>query len=127
MPKKKYIGVKLTLERQESVRSHIQAHSLVERLNNHALGLLKRPMSDSQVRTALGLLKKVLPDLQSVEISTGENDKRFVIVAVAQDGSIEKWANEYGYQRLNREEVVVDGEFKEVNEETVRLLRPKSK
>jgi hypothetical protein len=49
-------------------REKIQTSQLVNRLTGHALGELKIEMSDSQVRAALGLLKKTLPDLKQTEI-----------------------------------------------------------
>lgn len=48
----------------EEARSKIQTTQLINRLQNHALG--KVEMTDSQVRATAILLKKKLPDLQSV-------------------------------------------------------------
>ncbi|HEX3884763.1 MAG TPA: hypothetical protein VHW66_19070 [Stellaceae bacterium] len=51
----------------EFTRERIQTTQLVNRLTGHALGRVK--MTASQVVAGLGLLKKSLPDLKSVEIS----------------------------------------------------------
>ncbi|WP_119392730.1 hypothetical protein [Taklimakanibacter lacteus] len=48
-------------------RAKIMASGIVEALVEHALG--KRYMSYTQVRAALGLLKKVLPDLSTVVVA----------------------------------------------------------
>lgn len=51
----------------ESHRVKIQNSNILNALIEHAEG--RREMSASQVTAGLGLLKKVLPDLQSVELS----------------------------------------------------------
>lgn len=51
-------------------RLKIQNSNILNALIEHTLGL--REMKPSQVTSGLGLLKKVLPDLQSTEL-TGEN------------------------------------------------------
>ena len=53
---------------QDDVRAKIQASQLINVLTNHALGkkLLEK---DSQVNAALGLLRKVVPDLAAMEIT----------------------------------------------------------
>lgn len=51
----------------ETVRNKIRAGLLVQRLRDHALG--KLDMSKTQVTAALGLLKKTLPDLSSVDMA----------------------------------------------------------
>jgi hypothetical protein len=51
------------------VREKIRASQLVNRLEDHVLGEVE--MSGTQVTAALGLLKKIIPDLsaQQVELS----------------------------------------------------------
>ena len=51
----------------EETRQKIQAIQLINRLQNHALK--DATMSDSQIKAALGLLKKSVPDLANVEVS----------------------------------------------------------
>lgn len=66
-------GVVLTEEHRDKIRkSNILTH-LIE----HVEG--QREMSGSQVQAGLGLLKKALPDLSSVEIS-GDEDNPLQIV-----------------------------------------------
>ena len=75
------MAARIRLQHQDEVRARIQASQLVNRLTNHALGKLKKKgMDASQVTAALGLLKKCLPDLNSVEHSGpngGEIDIKF--------------------------------------------------
>jgi hypothetical protein len=49
-------------------RAKIQNSNILNALIEHAEG--NREMSSTQVTAALGLLKKALPDLQSVEIGS---------------------------------------------------------
>ena len=49
----------------EAVRSRIRAGGIVKRLEDHVLGKIE--MSATQVSAALGLLRKAVPDLASVE------------------------------------------------------------
>lgn len=58
-----------------AVRSRIRAGGIVDRLEKHILGKIE--MQPSQVTAALGLLKKVVPDLGHVEHS-GEINHNYV-------------------------------------------------
>jgi hypothetical protein len=49
------------------VREKIQTSQLINVLTEHAFG--KRKMRATQVRAALGLLAKVLPDLQTIDLA----------------------------------------------------------
>ncbi len=51
---------------QDDVRAKIQASQLVNRLTDHALGLIE--LSNTQVRAIEVLLKKCIPDLQAVTL-----------------------------------------------------------
>lgn len=68
----------------ERTRLKIKTSQLLNRLQNFALSKLGAKgaieMSDTQVRAALGLLKKTLPDLQSVDI--GNRDGEALVVEV---------------------------------------------
>ena len=55
------------IRHDDETRAKIQTSQLVNRLTDHVLG--KVDMSPSQVTAGLGLLKKTLPDLASVEHS----------------------------------------------------------
>jgi len=68
----------------DDVKAKIQASQLINRLQNHALldysaeakgdKPAPKPMLDSQVRAAFGLLDKVVPSLKAIEHSgQGEN------------------------------------------------------
>jgi len=52
---------------QDDVRAKIQGSQLVNRLQDHVLG--KVDLTATQVTAAMGLLKKVVPDLSAVELS----------------------------------------------------------
>lgn len=56
------------INHDENTRKKIQASQLINRLTNHAVSD-EEIMTASQVNAALGLLKKVLPDLKATEIS----------------------------------------------------------
>jgi len=55
----------------ENTRAKIQTTQLLNRLTNHALGEVE--LSTTQVRAIEILLKKVLPDLQSLEVDMDAN------------------------------------------------------
>lgn len=52
---------------QDDVRAKIQTSQLVNRLTDHALGVIE--LSPTQVRAIEILIKKTLPDLQSIDLS----------------------------------------------------------
>ena len=58
---------KIKLTTHSDVRDKISASMLLVRLQNHALGRLKKPMDASQVSAAQILLRKILPDLSSID------------------------------------------------------------
>ena len=65
-------GDGLPPQRQMKVREQIRATQLINRLEGHVLGGKKGetvPMLDTQVRAALGLLKKCVPDLSVADIN----------------------------------------------------------
>jgi hypothetical protein len=54
-------------ELSESHRAKIKVSQIINRLNSAALGEVE--MSNAQIRAALGLIAKVLPDLSASEIT----------------------------------------------------------
>lgn len=56
----------------DEIRAKIQTSQLINRLTDHALGKLE--LSPTQVRSIEVLIKKTLPDLQSVELSGAGED-----------------------------------------------------
>ena len=62
------MAARLDPAHDERTRAKIQTSQLVNRLFSHANGEVE--MSSTQVRAAEVLLKKTLPDLQSVEIGS---------------------------------------------------------
>ena len=60
----------------DEVRARIQTSQLINRLTDHAIG--KVELSATQVRSIEVLLKKSLPDLQSVEHS-GKVDQNLTV------------------------------------------------
>jgi len=79
----------------EEVRRKIQASQLVNRLTDHVLG--KVEMSRTQVTAALGLLKKVLPDLVAAEINS-EVTHRYVISAPQPVDTVSEWEQQHRLQ-----------------------------
>lgn len=56
----------------EETRSRIKASQLINRLETHVLG--KSMLDSSQVTAALGLLRKIIPDLANMTISGDPNN-----------------------------------------------------
>lgn len=75
------MAARLNPKNDERTRSTIQTTQLCKRLNFFALGLPEpstgRPpeMTDTQVRAALGLLRKTLPDLAVTQLDGAVNGK----------------------------------------------------
>lgn len=76
----------------DKVRERIQTSMLTKRLTDHALG--KCEMTQTQVTAALGLLRKSLPDLTSVEHS-GELKHRDIS---DQPLSESEWSDRYNLE-----------------------------
>jgi hypothetical protein len=77
---------RLNPRQDERCRSAIQTTQLCKRLNSFALGLpdpqTRRPveMSTDQIRAALGLLRKTLPDLSSTQLNGNDSDGNPVVL-----------------------------------------------
>ena len=69
----------------QKVRDRIRTSLLVKRLENHALN--KNEMTKSQVQAATALLKKTLPDLQSID-TTIRGDAAHPLVISSSDGQL---------------------------------------
>lgn len=72
----------------ERIRSAIQTGQLVKRLTDHINGAVE--LNKSQVSAALGLLKKTLPDLTSVEHS-GEIETHYVARLPTLSKNMDEW------------------------------------
>jgi hypothetical protein len=59
------MAVRARLYHPDEVKAKIKTSQIINRLNGYALGELQ--MEKAQVTAALGLLKKTVPDLQSIE------------------------------------------------------------
>jgi hypothetical protein len=75
-------------------RERIRASQLINRLQAFVHGKLKRPMSSSQVKAALGLLEKVIPDLKAIEHSGRIAEEVHAITA--EPLTDEEWVEIYG-------------------------------
>ncbi len=75
---------RLNKRQADTTRAKIQASQLINRLQNHVDGNCE--MSTSQLRAAEILLKKSLPDLQSVEVDV-EGDVGLTVNMVSQIGN----------------------------------------
>ena len=76
----------------EAVRNRIRAGGIVNRLEKHVLGKIE--MSASQVTAALGLLRKVVPDISSIEHS-GEIVHNYVAQLPEVLKTPEQWQQHY--------------------------------
>ena len=74
------MAARLRKMHQDDVRAKIQTSQLLNRLADHALGAVE--LTTTQVRAIEVLLKKVLPDLQSVELSGDEDNPVEVITRI---------------------------------------------
>jgi hypothetical protein len=66
------MAVRKRLYHPDEVRAKIKTSQLINRLNDHALAD-KEIMTKGQVAAALGLLKKSVPDMASVELKGDAN------------------------------------------------------
>ena len=82
----------------DNTRAKIQTTQIAKRLMDHILGNIE--LSATQVTAALGLLKKTLPDLQSLEVDQTINDERSVINA--KPVSENEWETEYSLESPER-------------------------
>lgn len=80
------------IRHDENTRQKIQVAQILNRLNSLIMGKIDMP--PHAVTAALGLLKKALPDLQSVEIS-GEIQRTYVARMPAKVGGIDEWQKTY--------------------------------
>lgn len=65
------MAARLRTKHQDEVRAKIQASVLIGLLESHAMGEIE--LSASRIRAIELLLKKSIPDLQSIEL-TGDDD-----------------------------------------------------
>lgn len=80
------------IRHDENTRNKIQAGNLITRLQKFIMGEVE--MSAPQVTAALGLLKKVLPDTTSVELS-GDVSHSYVVQSELPHKKAEEWANKH--------------------------------
>ena len=81
-------GIVLTQQHREKIAKSQVLTALME----HTLG--KRDMSSTQVQAGIALMRKVLPDLSSAEL-TGETVQHFVAWLPQQAASVEDWRAQY--------------------------------
>jgi len=84
------------IRHDENTRAKIKAAAIIERLRCFVLGTPDRSrtvpkLSPAQVTAALGLLRKSLPDLDSVEV-TGDITNTYVVESPKVSISTEEWA-----------------------------------
>lgn len=86
------VHTKHSPEAADRIRSKIQTESIVQRLTQFIKGEII--MEAAAVSAALGLLKKVLPDLTSVE-HTGEIEHNYVARMPAPVKGMDEWQIRY--------------------------------
>lgn len=80
------------IQHDDETRAKIKAGNIITRLQKFIDGKVK--MEAAQVTAALGLLKKALPDLTSVEHS-GEVTKTYVLRAPAPAANMDEWRKQH--------------------------------
>ena len=75
------MAARLNKRCQDNVRDHIQAVLLVKRLQDHALGDVE--MTQTQVRAADIVLKKVMPDQRETNV-TGHITQTHQLISVSE-------------------------------------------
>lgn len=76
------MAARIRKQHQDEVRARIQTSQLVNRLTDHALGKIE--LTNTQVRSIEILLKKSIPDLQSVEL-TGDPENPVHLVGMTKE------------------------------------------
>ena len=82
----------------DEVRRKIQASKLVQRLDDHIMGVLPKPLEMSQVRAIDILLKKCIPDLTRTLISADLNVR--YVAELPKVLTKEEWVRKYGSHDL---------------------------
>ena len=82
----------------DEVRRKIQATKLVQRLDDHIMGVLPKPLDMSQVRAIDILLKKCIPDLTRTLISADVNVR--YVAELPKVLTKQEWINKYGDPKL---------------------------
>ncbi len=102
------MAARLNPKNDERARSAIQTTQLCKRLNSFALALpdpqTRKPveMSSDQVRAALGLLRKTIPDLAVTTIAgDAANPVSFVIRAPSPVESTQQWLAQYAPKTID--------------------------
>jgi hypothetical protein len=85
-------GRKPGFEMGEAHRVKIQNSNILNALVEHVLG--KREMSATQVSAGIALLRKIMPDLSSAEIST-ETTVHYVARMPAKTANMDEWHKQY--------------------------------
>lgn len=81
------------IRHDDDTRTKIQTSQLINRLTNHALGKLEKPMEPCQVTAALGLLKKTLPDLSATNVTGDIFNHHYVVSAEPMNEN--DWQDQY--------------------------------
>lgn len=81
------------IRHDDETRTKIQTSQLINRLTDHILGKLKKPLEASQVTAALGLLKKTLPDLSATNVSGDIFNHHYVVSSEPLDEN--EWKEQY--------------------------------
>lgn len=91
------MAARLNRRHQTMVREKIRATQLVNALEKHVLG--RKKMAATQVTAALGLLKKCVPDLATME-HTGEVTHQHVARLPDVEPNSEAWLKKYAPRSL---------------------------
>lgn len=81
----------------DNVRQRIKTSMLINRLQDHALGIIE--LSATQIKSIEILIRKVLPDLAAVDLS-GNVDHSFVAALPETIKRLQDWQEQNGRQTL---------------------------
>lgn len=87
-------GVRLNPEHDKRTKAKIQTSQIINRLSSFINGEIE--LSAAQVTAALGLLKKTMPDLSSVDATVDGEVTNYVLSATPM--SADDWEATYGVE-----------------------------
>lgn len=91
------MAMRKRLNHDDKTRKKIQATQLVNRLNAHIMGEIE--LTQSQVRSIEILLKKCLPDLQSIEQNI--QGEQAVYLVSDEPMTADEWIKQYSVDTAN--------------------------
>jgi hypothetical protein len=89
------------------LRRSIRGQAIIARLMGHIIGTVE--LSTSQVHAAQVLLRKIIPDLNSVEVSAQPDDRPSVVRAPLPIRTAEEWERHVAASQPSRDDLTLSG------------------